>query len=157
MTDQLAEKFKMFLIKQNLQPRYTAIVASHCPQSVSDIMRIAREVETTRVYENDSTTKPKPKFRGVNTVQQEAESSADSESDSTRDSDTEKPTVAVVKTGKHEKKTETRKSQISTQKDSSAVQWRQPVSIAAIRAIYKDSVLRNGKNIVSIVVCRMLR
>lgn len=109
MSEPLSEKFKLFLIKQNLHARYTAIVASHCPQTVADIMRIAREVENTRPYEAEPDTKQRPKYRGVSTVQRTV-SGTDNESDQSSEGEAEKPHVAVVKSDKDAKRSDRKKS-----------------------------------------------
>lgn len=109
MSEPLSEKFKLFLIKQNLHSRYTAIVASHCPQTVADIMRIAREVENTRPCETEAESKPRPIYRGVSTVEKMADSE-DGESDLSSESATEKPRVAFVKGDKKVKRSDRKKS-----------------------------------------------
>lgn len=110
MSEQISDKFKLFLIRQNLHRRYAAIVASHCPQTVADVMRIAREVESARPYEAEADSKPRPRFRAANTVEKASDSAADTDSDETSSSERETPKVAVVIADKNSKRNDKRKS-----------------------------------------------
>lgn len=100
MSEPISEQFKVFLIKQTLHPRYTAIVASHCPKTVGDLMRIAREVENTRPYEPDSSAKIKPKYRSANAVTKAAELPSNSDGDHSSDDEAGQGKVAAAKIDK---------------------------------------------------------
>lgn len=39
---------QLFLVRQNLHPSLCGIVASHCPKSINDILRIAKEIECAK-------------------------------------------------------------------------------------------------------------
>lgn len=119
MSEPLSEKHKLFLIQRNLHPRYTAIVASHCPQTVADVMRIAKEVENARTQEIDTDCKPKQKYRNVNTIGKASESSVDSSSEGISDIEAEKTRVAAVKTDKKAKRE--KKKQNDSVKDESPI------------------------------------
>lgn len=114
MSEPLADKFKLFLIKQNLHSRYTAIVASHCPRSVVYIMRIAREVENTRPHEAEADARPRPKYRSSNAVEKSMEIPSDSDDAKSSDGETERAKVAVIKTDKNGKRGENRKTSTPT-------------------------------------------
>lgn len=110
MSEPMSETFKLFLIRQNLHPRYTAIVASHCPRTVNDVMRIAREVETTRQLEAEPEVKPKSRYRAANTVEKATNSTDNSDTDESEDSISERAKVAVIKTDKVARNSDKKKS-----------------------------------------------
>lgn len=93
MSEPLSEKYQLSLIRRNLRPRYTAIVASHCPQTIADVLRIAKEVENFGRYDMETEAKPKPKYRDVNTIDKTSDSSSDADSDCETDNEVEEARV----------------------------------------------------------------
>lgn len=106
MSNPLRPQHQVLLIRQNLHPQYSSIVALHSPQTIEDVLRICKEIECTKGAEYDiessKSTFSRPTPRKVNVTEQVATDSSEEENDSHSDND-EESTVTAIRAPKNAK------------------------------------------------------
>lgn len=144
MSDPLKAEHQLFLVRQNLHPQFSSIVASHSPRTINDVLRICKEIECSKNAECEiEATKPKfnrPTYRGVNVAEKIDNELVSSDEDNSSDSEREKSKVAAVKVDKKQK----------PEKRKPATAKKEEVPVAAVEAACyncgsEDHLQRNCK------------
>lgn len=107
MSDPLKAEHQLFLVRQNLHPQYSSIVASHSPRTINDVLRICKEIECSRnANAEPEPVKPRvnrPNFRGVNSAERVEDNPSSSADENSSNDEEEKPKVAAAKSEKRQK------------------------------------------------------
>lgn len=95
MPIQMSDAHKLYIIQRNLLPSYTFTVAAQNPRTIRELEAICKRLESARTMLNNRdqsqqkplTSRDKPKYRAVNTVDEVQEHNSTSERESEDDGD----------------------------------------------------------------------